>query len=526
MQKFKEIFTGILLFAIGIGWGNRWTTEILSCPEWWFIGELALLTGCGIALIRFLHGSWRMTLPPLLLMLTLPLPNGDLQSVLIPVLFGMWYFSEETLSSQWRVSRTFCGGLLIGGVIAGVFPQLPWIMPAVAVLSLLLAGIRISTLFFWEMVLLSEVVIFIACPFSPPEAPPEKIEPGTVLCAYSLVPEKAEGIRRHRVIFVGGEERYIFSSANELYPICYLSFIPELPGAVPEKSDLIIVSSLPETGDNGAAALLRALRPGGVLVLPRTLVHILPQLSWHILPGSAGNYAAASPERELDTNPEKMDRQLMAHFRNAPNHAPAGGVLSGLLIDFKSQQLPLIIPEVKKDFLRHLIPVVIAGWILIISAFRNVCQKRMEKFRIVLNCAGYTMLAALTVPMIFSGLPAVPSLRTLVCAVALMWFFRRPYARKKNHIWFAGLLSLIALAAVWSGSWIFAAAALVFGGYTFAVLDGELCWKDEPFTAEPLRFLAVALGAYAAYWMQRKNLPPYMLFSAVALMRFWSWFRS
>ena len=512
-----------MLFLLSTAWGNWWTTEILSCPEWWFIGEITLLTGCGICIGRKLNGSWKTFFPALFLLPVLLIPAGNLQSVLVPLFFGLWYGSNETIATQWRLSRIFCGGLLLGGLLAGVIMPMPALAPAIAILSLLIAGLNISASLFCETILISTMIVFLIFPEKKVPKKPEKLDPGTVLCALSLVPERENPPARPVISFVGDEEKELFNHARELFAISNMVFLPDMPGTLPRKSDLIVIRSLPETGDNGCAAIIRSLRHNGVILLPVKHCTLFPKLSWHILPGSNEKYAAASPGRILNTDPIAMDNGLTGHFRKAPDQAPLAGVLSGMLLDFKSRKVILSAPE-KKDFFSHLFLISAAAIYLLIEVFFRNRKEKTEKFRIFLNAAGYTVMAAVTVPVIFAGLPTMAVLRALVTAMAVMWFFRRPYPRNKNFIWFAGLLALVSLGISWTGNWIFAAAALVFGGYTLAVLDGELCSKNTCGT--PLRFLAAAAGAFAIFWMQQQNLPSYILFTAAAIMRGWSWLRN
>ncbi len=523
MLNIKDKFTGLLLFLLGTAWGNWWTTEILSCPEWWFIGEVALLTGSGICIIRKLNGNWKVLLPALLLLPAMLMPSGDWQSVLVPFIFGMWYGSDDNLSSEWKPSRIFCGGLLLGGVLAGIIVPLPELSVAIVILSLLFAGIKISSSAFWEMVLLGAMTLFLIYPEAKTVSKPAKLEPGTVISAFSLVPAKAS-FRRPTISFTGGRESELQQHARELFPVSNMLFLPELAGTLPSKSDLIVVCGLSETGDSGAAAMLRSLNENGVLLFPVELCHILPDLSWHTLPGSAGKYAAASPGRVLNVDPDEMDKEFEKHFSRVPDLAPSAGILAGMLVDFKSEKITFP-AKLKKNFTRHSCVAAIALIYLTAAALRRGRKSGLENFRIFVNCSGYTLLTAVTVPVIFAGLPTVASLRTLVTAMAVMWFFRRPYPRSKGFIWFAGLLAITALGATYINSWIFAISALVFGGYTFAVLDGELRGKESDFS-DPLRFIAAAAGACAVYWLQKLELPYYILFSAAAILRGWSLLRN
>ena len=524
MLKLRQKFNSLLLFLLGIAWGSWLVTELLSCPEWWFIGEVILLIGSGICLVRYLPGLWRIMSPGILLLPVLLLPKGDLQSILMLFLFGMWYGSDDELSIQWSISRVFCSGLLIGGVLAGIFTPMPWLIPSLAILTLLITGIRAEGSF-WEMVLLT--AIFTCLYFPEPVKPAQelKLEPGTVISAFSLVPDDQNDPKRLPLIsFVGGKGKDLHQTATELYPVSDMVFLPELPGTVPQKSDLVVVYRLPDTGDGGSASLVRTLRPGGVLMMPREYCNSLPELTWYTLPGSNERYAAASPGRDLKVDRFAMDRQLEKHFRMSPETAPSPGILSGMLIDFRSSEIKYP-AKPGKEFFRHVFPAAAALLCLLLLTVAGIRKKQMENTRIVVNCAGYTLLAASTIPLIFSGLPTVACLRTLVAILAVMWFFRRPYPRDAKYTRFAGLLSLLALGLFWRGDWYLAVTALFFGGYAFAVLDEELCRKNN-FAVAPLRFLGAALGIYAVYLMQKYNLPPYILPVSALLLRFWSWFRN
>ena len=164
--------------------------------------------------------------------------------------------------------------------------------------------------------------------------------------------------------------------------------------------------------------------------------------------------------------------------------------------------------------------------VLIAAAVKNARQQKNETGRLLINCIGYTMLVMLTVPHILSGMPPVGGLRTLTATVALLWIFRRPYRRKRDYLCFAGILALGALAASWFENWICSAAALVFGGYTFAALDGELISADRDNDSESIRFLGFAIGMMLTGAITFFPHPEIILFIAAALLRFWSWFRN
>lgn len=521
----KKHFCGVILFALGIFWGDLWITELLSCPEWWFFAVNALLTGAGIWVIRFLPEDWRPTTAALLAGAVLLLDPSDLRSILLPLIFGCWYGSCEDLACSWRISRTFCGGLVIGAVFAGIF-IIPHLTAILAVLILIYAGVLTSWLRSLELTAFAAFYLHCALQIPPAVTPPERIDTGTVIAAFALVPEKSEDPEPPKIVFVGGNKADHAECERELILAGKMYIMPELPGTVPPESSLIVVAGLPDTGDNGVAALRRALTPGGVLVMPAGFCNQLPGESWHILPGSDGKYAAASPGRKLQLDPEKMDEQLERHFRNVKNNAPLPGALAGMLTGFTGKELSFVQP-VRKDLLRHLFSGAAALIILLAIWIIRAQRPGTENFRIMLNCAGYTMLTALTIPVIFADLPAFTGFNTLVSAFALMWFFRRPVTENnsKRAIWFAGFLSLICLIGVWFNWWIAALLSLFAGGYSFAALDGELCGKRDR-EVEPIRFLGIAVGAFLAMWLQKTPIPYPVFFLTAAAMRFWSWFRS
>ena len=523
--KLKEHLSGILLFALGIFWGDLWITELLSCPEWWFFAVNALLAGAGIWIIRKLPFEWQTTLAALLAGIILLLEPSDLRSILLPLIFGFWYGSNEELSLSWQTSRTFCGGLVIGAVLAGIYiiPYLPVIL---ASLIMIYAGISVSWYRTIELTIFAAFYIYSALPFQNPSEPPARIDTGTVISAFALVPDNSIENEPLKIVFVGGNKADHAACERELILAGKMYIMPELPGTVPPQSSLIIVSGLPDTGDNGAAALRRALLPGGVLVMPKNFCELLPDESWHILPGSNGQYAASSPGRKLELDPVKMDDQLARHFQNVRDNAPLPGALAGMLTGFVSNELVFQLP-VQKNIMRHLISGAAAMVLLFVLWIIRAKRPGTENWRIMLNCAGYTMLIALTVPVIFSGIPAFTGFNTLIAAFALMWIFRRPVTGKTPHrvIWLTGLLSLTGLCGVWFNWWSAALFCLFTGGFSFAALDGELCGKRD-YEVEPVRFLGIAAGAFLAFWLQRKQIPYPAFFLTVAAMRFWSWFCS
>lgn len=522
MQRTREILSGTLLIIMGILWGHLCITEFLACPEWWFIGVNALLFGAGVYAIRFLPESCRLTAPGLLLTIVLTLGKSDLYSILLPLVFGMWYGSNDELLRQWRISRIFCGGLMIGGILAGTWNFDTACSAILISSSLLYGGLQISYSRMGELALLSAVICLIMGLEVPQQQLPEKFDPGTTVSAFSLIEVQN---RELNVTFLGGDIQSISRSSKAISPAGKTIAVSNLPGAVP-KCDMIVVSSLPESGDGGVKALLRSLNPGGVLVMSENLCHNLPELDWFILPGSAGRYAISAPGRTLTIDPEMMDDNLNRHFAIYPDSAPIAGALSGLLVGFKSRKLS-IPPPVHKNFLNHLIPALAALAVLAMLWAVRAKKPFSENGRIIINCAGYTMLAALTINTVFAGLPGHPALRCLIMAIAVMWIFRRPVdtAVNSSYTRFAGMLSFVALLASWNGSWVFSLTALVFGGFAFAALDGELCGKRDDKT-EPVRFLGIAAGAFVGGWLLYSGFSPLIIFSSVAALRFWSWFRN
>ncbi len=531
MQKFKEKLSGLLLFAIGIGWGYVWTIEILSCPEWWFIGINALLIGAGISLTRFMPDRWRQTGPALLFCVVLLLATSELRSVILPVVFGLWYGGNRQMIQDWRISRNFCGGLVIGGFLAGIFAVNELFAPVLTVLMLVYAGLQNSWFTVLEMLLLSAFYLWCFTP-APPRNNDNWIDTGTVISAFGLVPHDENDPERFpKIVFVGGSSDDHLRCSRELDPACDLLFLPELPGAVPPGSDVIIVCGLPDS-NSSVSSLSRALRRNGVLVMPRQYCHLLPALQWHILPGSDGNFAVASPDRELHLDPVTMDSQLAAHFLKAPEAAPMQGGLSGMLIDFEDELLTVKRP-VSKNFFSFLKYAIGALCLLAIIRFwRTGRNKNTETFRILLNCAGYTMLAALLIPITLLNMPALltanslvtPAINSLIIAGAVMWIFRRPVKHDFRNR-YIGFISLVALAGAWLNNWILALVSLFTGGFAFAGLDGDL-YDQRDHESEPVRFLGFAAGAFLVSIIQLTPWNITVLFITVALMRLWTWFRN
>ena len=532
MQKLKDNLSGLLLFAIGIGWGHLWTMEILSCPEWWFIGINALLIGTGISLTRFMPESWRQTGPALLFCIVLLLDPSEIRSVILPLTFGLWYGGNLQMIRNWRISRNFCGGLMIGGILAGVFAANDLFAPALTVMMLLYGGLQHSWFCTLEMLLLSAFYMYCFTP-APQQSNSHWIDTGTVISAFGLVPDDENAPDRYpKIVFVGGNTDDHLRCANELNMVCDLLFLPELPGTVPPGSDVVIVCGMSEN-NRSMASLYRALRRNGVLVIPREYCHLLPQLQWHILPGSEGNFAVTSPGRELTLDPAAMDAQLTRHFRKAPQAAPVEGGLTGMLIDFRDEVITPDQPERKNFFslLKYAL-----GALCLLAIIRILHTKKQqgntETFRILLNCTGYTMLVALLIPVTLLNMPSLftanslvtPAINSLIIISAVMWIYRRPvkHDRRNRYI---GLLSLLGLIGAWFGNWIAALISLVSGGFFFAGLDGDLYSKRDC-ESEPVRFLGFAAGAFLVSMIQQTQWSIPLLFIAAASMRLWTWFRN
>lgn len=531
MQKFKEKFSDLLLFAIGTGWGYLWTMEILACPEWWFIGLTALLTGAGISLTRFMPGAWRQVGPALCFCVILLLEPSELRSVLLPLMFGLWYGGNQNIISNWRISRIFCGGLVIGGILTGIFPEKDlFCAPALTVLMLIYGGLHFSWFTVLEMALISTFYLW-CFTRDLPQNHRRWIDTGTVMSAFGLIaadeksPEKLP-----KIVFVGGNSEDHLRCARELSMVSDLLFLPELPGSVPPGADMIIVCGLPDNV-SGVSSLYRSLHHRGILVMPRQYCQQLPQLQWHILPGSDGDFAAASPAGNLNLDPELMDRQINGHFRKVPDRAPVRGALSGILIDFKDQTLEIRPPESKNLF--HIVLYGLAAFLTLVLMWLSRARSHSpETAGILLNCAGYTILCALLIPAALLAMPTLlnansiitPAINSLIIISAVMWIFRRPvrHDRQTRH---AGLISLLALGASWFGYWIAALISLVCGGFAFAGLDGDFC-SDRDAESEPVRFLGFAAGAFAVSIIQQTPWSFPALFITAAAMRLWTWLRN
>ena len=89
----------------------------------------------------------------------------------------------------------------------------------------------------------------------------------------------------------------------------------------------------------------------------------------------------------------------------------------------------------------------------------------------------------------------------------------------------SGIIAFIALIWSYGGGWFPALTALISGGYFFAELDGELCGKRES-AVEPIRFLGIAIGAFAANYMHYSGVSFWGFFAVVIALRGWSFFRS
>ena len=512
------------LLTAGICFGHLWMGEFLAFPEWWFVGVCALIFGAGCAAAPLLPERWRDLAPALVMPLILLMKEPDWRTISAAFVFGIW-LGGGRIAALWRPSRSFCGGILLGGVLIGVgMPLPPTALPVLLCASMLIyAGIRLGG--DGVPATIGAVVLLAWC-WPRPEIPPQpEIDPGTVITAFAAVTPPSSD-RRPRAVFIGGSEENRKECYDELAPACDLLFFPELPGVIPEKRDLIVAISMPPLGDGGAAAMLRALNNGGVLVLPVRECGILPEFPWYILPGSRGAYAICAPDRQLTMDPAALDENLARLYRSTPDFAPLPGALEGELIRFRSRRLSFA-PTGERFMVRYLISGCAALLFLVICLpFRRRDLPR-EKRRIVLNCFVWTVLSAMLIQRICAGIVPVSGVYGLIGAAALMWFFRRPVdARSRSFDQFAGFLSLLLLIpCFFFGSWIPALAALLSGGYYFASLDGELCGARPPGT-EPLRFAAVAAGALAVFAIQRRQLDPQICFAAAALLRAWTWFRS
>lgn len=533
MTEFRKKISKLFLFLLGILWGYLWVLELLSCPEWWFISSNALLVGTGIFAIKKLPDYCRRMVPALLVLLLFCFFPSDLQSILLPFFFGCWYGGESEVFCDWKSSRTFCGGILFGGIFAGIGWLLPFwsdwrpfIVPLLIALVLINSVFRESLFDTLGMVFLSIFFIWCSLPQSTPV--PEAMDTGTVLAALSLVEFREEGQGSPKISFIGDRNPVYDRIFEELYldSVCRISR-SKLPGTVSAGTDLIIVTELPETGDRGIAALRRALRKNAVLVMPSCYWELFPGNKWHILPGSDGEYAATSMDRELDLDPDKMDLQLAGHFRTVKTmaFAPLPGAFAGMLIDFKPQSRVIAKPEVR-NFSNHLISGALALAALLMIWVVREKRQGSECFRVILNSSGYAMLAGLFLPVVFRELPTGDHFRAICVVSALVWIFRRPVPDSKKRFWLSGVCAAGMLAASYFFRNIyFMMSALIAGGYFFAVLDGELCVSRDNET-EALRFLGFAAGAFVSGVIIAAGIPWYLFFLTVMVLRGWSWLRN
>ena len=205
--SFREKTGKFLLFILGSLWGYLWVQEILSCPEWWFIGTNVLLIGAGICTAGKIPGICRRWIPALFIMLIFALPVSDLRSILLPFFFGLWYGGEEEVFDNWKISRTFCGGLFFGGIFSGISWLLPFwselrlfLIPALVILALFNSVLNKSWIYKSAMLLAGIIFIWFSLP--DPPSKPENIDSGTVAVAFGLVENGGEGQPMPKISFI------------------------------------------------------------------------------------------------------------------------------------------------------------------------------------------------------------------------------------------------------------------------------------------------------------------------------------
>ena len=184
-----------------------------------------------------------------------------------------------------------------------------------------------------------------------------------------------------------------------------------------------------------------------------------------------------------------------------------------------------------------------AGFVLTVIWLLRMKNGGRDNLRILLNCTGFSLLTAFLMPVALAGLPMIPAITALMTVIALIWVFRRPvkwaaaaqvpprvFLGKTIRNWnsrlaVSGIIAFIALIWSYGGGWFPALTALISGGYFFAELDGELCGKRES-AVEPIRFLGIAIGAFAANYMHYSGVSFWGFFAVVIALRGWSFFRS
>ncbi len=485
--------------------------EFLSYPEMGFFACAAILSGVAFATMQMLPFRYRTPVEIAGIILLTFMPAGDLRTLLLPLVFGGSY--AHTLSQaidDWRDSRKLCGGIVLGSVAAILLPE--WQFAALLLfctaanlpeISLKLAGVAVA----------AAMTAFI--PHQPAPAAPH-ITPGSVMCALSWV--KSNQIPR--VIFIGSNEASMRASAAGIMPAAQVRFHGTLSGGN-KNADLIIAPELPAVSDGGIKSFMHRLAPDGVLAVPVKYCGALPEISWLTLPGSEEKMAIGAKGRKLEFDPDAMDANLAEFFRGKESVAPLRGALAGMLTAEKVST-PGKLPWRNT---RPLWITVMAATILLggYVCFRNKKMANPEYFRIMLNCGGYALTAALFLPLLLDKI-AFPGVSRLFIAVTATFFLRRPVANRSKFARSQGAVSVLAMLMALNGNVLWLLAALLCGGYACADLDNDIRATHKQI--EPVRFFAIACGIAAAWGMTMLQLPLPAMILIPGAIRFYSWLRN
>lgn len=527
-----------LIFLSGLGWGGLWAGEFSAYPGVWFFAFAAIGVGLGILAIRALPERFRAAAEFAALLLPTLLPAADPRSAVLPLVFGLnCGGSLRDASDRWRPSRKLCGGLLLGAMLTLLPTRVP---PVTFPLCLLGAGaLNFSARRSRFAAVLTAICVVGLIPKVPP--PPDTLTPGAILSALALV---EPGPEPPRVILTGGNREAVGRSAGEILSAVDAVYA-EHPAKLRQKADLIIAATLSPLADGGVRTLTENLKPGGVLVIPAPenrifsivavtrrgvnvaaqAARVPPNWEWHPLPGTDGTYLVGAKERSLTLDPDAMDAALARHWRERHPEPPLPGALTGMLTGWQDRVIRFVPGGVLREF--RFIPCIVAALILLLGVLprredRNDCG---DAFRLMFNCAGYAMLLTLLLPQLLEAVGGAPGVSRLLPMLGIVWFLRRPVEGRRNFARPLGLAAIILLLFSLRGPWYLQLTAMLSSGYAGAELDGELR-RSIPEPADPMRFLAIAVGVGAAGVCEFCGMPPELSLGCAAACRFYSWLRN